>query len=93
MVSWALQGKAQSKHQSGLIIQRQEEGFTLGKVGKRKKTYVKVLPSYVKERKLNLLSSKPVFWHQGPVLWKTIFQQTRGTENSSQDDSHKEFII
>ena len=53
VVSWALQGKAQSKHQSGLIIQRQKEGFTLGKVG--------TIPSYVKERKLNhFLSSEPV---------------------------------
>ena len=52
-LSWALQGKAQRKHESGLILQRQKEGFTLGKVG--------TTPSYAKERKLNfLLSSKPV---------------------------------
>lgn len=24
------------------------------------------------------VSGPPLFWHQGPVLWKTIFPQTRG---------------
>ena len=53
-LGWAGLCKAKlRKHESGLILQRQKESFTLGKVG--------TTPSYAKERKLNfLLSSKPV---------------------------------